>query len=86
MPTISNFYGIYIQMYYDDKHAPHFHAIYAEHQALITIADCVILNGLLPRRAYRLVRQWWRLHRGELEENWERARRREKPHPIEGLE
>jgi hypothetical protein len=38
------------------------------------------MGGRLPARAYRLVRTWWKLHRAELEENWELARR------IEGLE
>ena len=86
MPTISDFYGIYIQMYFDDKHQPHFHAIYAEYRALVAIADCKIMGGRFPARAYRLVRAWCKLHRAELEENWERARRHEKMQRIEGLE
>jgi hypothetical protein len=28
----------------------------------------------LPSRALRLLREWGRLHRGDLEENWRRAR------------
>jgi hypothetical protein len=86
VPTISDFYGIYIQMYFDDKHVPHFHAIYAEHRALISIATGKLLSGALPPRAYRLVREWWRLHRAELHANWERARQREKLLRIPGLE
>ena len=86
MPTVSDFYGIYIQMYFDDKHAPHFHAIYAEYRALIAVSNCHIMAGQIPNRAYRLVREWWRLYRAELEENWERARRGEKLRRIEGLE
>jgi len=86
MPTISDFYGIYIQMYFDDKHGPHFHAIYAEKRALISIADGRILAGDVPKRVYRLVREWWKLHRSELVDNWERARRHEEPLRIAGLE
>ncbi len=86
MPTISRFYGIDIQMYFDDKHEPHFHVIYAERRALIRIADCQIIAGKIPSRAYRLVRQWWRVYRMELEDNWKLARRREKLQRIEGLE
>jgi hypothetical protein len=37
MPTISRFYGISIRMFYDDKHGPHFHDLYAEHRTLISI-------------------------------------------------
>ncbi len=51
MPTISEFYGIHIQMYFDDKHSPHFHAIYAERRALIAISDCHVMAGTLPPRA-----------------------------------
>ncbi len=86
MPTISDFYGIYIQMYFDDKHVPHFHAIYSGHKALINISTGRIMSGGLPPRAYRLVREWWRLHRAELNTNWERARRHEELNRIEGLE
>jgi len=86
MPTISDFYGIYIQMHFNDKHHPHFHAIYVEHRALIAIADCGIMSGHIPSRAYRLVREWWRLHRVELQASWERARRGEKLQRIPGLE
>lgn len=86
MPTISDFYGILIQMYFDDKHAPHFHAIYAEHRALIDIANCQIMAGSIPTRAYRLVHEWWKLHHDELAENWEHARHSEKLRRIEGLE
>ena len=35
MPTISNFYGILIQMYWKDHQPPHFHAIYGSFEALI---------------------------------------------------
>jgi hypothetical protein len=36
MPTISEFFGIIIRMYYDEHNPPHFHAYYAEHrQALL---------------------------------------------------
>ena len=37
MPTLSTFYGIVIQMYWNDHAPPHFHALYAEHEALVEI-------------------------------------------------
>jgi hypothetical protein len=37
MPTISAFYGILIQMYWNDHAPPHFHALYAEEEVLITL-------------------------------------------------
>jgi len=35
MPRLSEFYGIAICMYFADHNPPDFHAIYAEHEALI---------------------------------------------------
>jgi hypothetical protein len=73
MPRISTFYGIVIAMYYRDHHPPHFHAIYAEHEAQIVIETLEALAGELPPRALRLVQEWAELHRTELEANWARA-------------
>ncbi len=86
MPTVSRFYGIVIQLYFNDKHVPHFHAIYAEHRALIAIEDGRLIAGRLPVRAYRLVIEWARAHREELNENWRRARDGEPLRKIKPLE
>jgi hypothetical protein len=86
MPSVSSFYGIHIYLYFDDKHQPHFHAIYAEYRAIILIEDGRLLAGSLPKRALRLVREWSRLHRVELEADWERARRGESLIRIKGLD
>jgi hypothetical protein len=51
MPTISEFFGILIRMYWDDHPPPHFHAIYAEHEAQYNIATLDVIQGALPRRA-----------------------------------
>jgi hypothetical protein len=86
MPTISKFYGLVIRMYFDDRHAPHFHVGYAEYRALIAIQDGSLIAGRLPNRAYRLAVEWAELHRAELMTNWERARRQDTLEWIEGLE
>jgi len=74
MPRISTFYGIVVRMYHDDHAPPHVHVQYSEHTARIAISGLRVLDGSLPPRALRLLREWGRLHRGELEENWRRAR------------
>ena len=51
MPTISMFYGILIQMYWDEHAPPHFHAIYGEFKATVNIRDLNLGEGDLPRRA-----------------------------------
>jgi hypothetical protein len=39
MPEISRFFGIVIAMNFDDHLPPHFHAVYAEHEASVAIVD-----------------------------------------------
>ena len=88
MPRISAFYGIVIWMYHDEvQHLgrPHFHATYGEHEASIAYDSLAVLAGHLPPRALRLVLAWARDHRGELDANWERARRHLPLQPIEPL-
>jgi hypothetical protein len=51
MPTISMFYGILIQMYWDEHAPPHFHAIHGEFKATVDIDKLCISEGSLPRRA-----------------------------------
>jgi len=51
MPTISQFYGILIRMFYDDHAPPHLHAQYGDAKAVIDIAQLEIIEGELPRRA-----------------------------------
>ena len=74
MPRISEFYGIAIAMYYAEHGVPHFHALYAGRDASIAIESLEVLGGSLPDRALRLVREWAKLHRDELEDDWRRAR------------
>jgi hypothetical protein len=45
MPRICEFYGIAIAMYYAEHGAPHFHALYAGHEASLAIDSLEILAG-----------------------------------------
>ncbi|MCX6590079.1 MAG: DUF4160 domain-containing protein [Acidobacteria bacterium] len=74
MPTISQFYGITIRMYFNDHPPPHFHAIYGDAQATIDINTGMIIEGDLPARALALVREWALLRRQVLNDNWSRCR------------
>jgi hypothetical protein len=47
-------------MFWADHAPPHFHAFYAEHEALIDIQTFAIIRGSLPRRALALVEYWAR--------------------------
>lgn len=85
MPTIALFYGIAIQMFWNDHNPPHFHALYGEDEAVIAIETLRILRGALPRRALALVLEWAEEHRPELMENWELCRLHQTPRNIDPL-
>ena len=86
MPTISMFYGILIQMYWDEHAPPHFHAIYGEFKATVDIRSLSISEGNLPRRASTLVLDWAELHQKELLDDWDLCQTKQQPRPIEPLE
>ena len=85
MPTISMFYGVLIQMYWNDHAPPHFHALYSEYEVLIDIRTLEILEGSLPRRALALVLEWAQAHRAELVEDWDLCERNQLPKKIAPL-
>lgn len=74
MPEISRFFGIVIQMFYDDHSPPHFHAKYGRDQAVIEVPGLFVVKGSLPPRALGLVMEWASQHRDELVSDWELAR------------
>jgi Domain of unknown function (DUF4160) len=74
MPTIAYFYGIAIRMFFQDHPPPHFFAAYSGHEANVSIETGEVIEGHLPANAARLVKEWALAHRGELEDNWRRAR------------
>jgi hypothetical protein len=85
MPEICRFYGIVIQMFYGDHPPPHFHAVYGEDVAKITIDTLEIIEGSIPERALRLVREWAKLHERDLQIAFELASDFQRPAKIEPL-
>jgi Domain of unknown function (DUF4160) len=85
MPTISTFYGILIQMFWNEHAPPHFHALYAEYEVLIDIRTLEITEGHLPRRALSLVLEWAQEHRSELMEDWRLCELNQTPKKIRPL-
>ena len=86
MPEISRFFGIVIRIYFNDHGPAHFHAAYGEFEALINIETLAVYRGDLPRRALALVLEWAALHRDELRQDWELARKGQSLQPIAPLE
>jgi hypothetical protein len=85
MPELSRFYGIVVKMYFGDHAPPHFHAEYAETEALINIETLAVFAGRLPPRALGLVTEWAALHQDELLGAWERASHLESAGKIDPL-
>ena len=84
MPTIARFYGISIQMFWNDHNPPHFHARYGNARAAFRIDTREILFGELPPTATRLIETWALARKAELEQNWERARAQQELERIPG--
>ena len=85
MPTISEFFGIKIAMFWSDHAPPHFHARYGDDEAIVDIERAVVLRGRLPSSRLKLVLAWAEIHRDELLENWRRAQNNEELLPVEPL-
>lgn len=79
MPVIARFYGIAIRMYFREHGVPHFHAIYGDFNGVFEIETLELIEGELPQRAQRLVRDWAGQHRADLQEMWRTQRFQELP-------
>jgi hypothetical protein len=73
MPSISDFYGIIVKMYFvqNEHNPPHVHAIYGEYMSAVNIVTGKVLEGDLPSKALNLVLEWIGLHRDDLLRIWE---------------
>lgn len=71
MPVISRFYGILIKMYFNDHLPPHFHAIYNEFNGIFDLTSLDLIEGDLPAKAIKLIKEWAGLYKSELVRMWE---------------
>jgi len=85
MPEISRFLGIVIAMYFKEHAPPHFHAKYGGQRASFSIKELKMIEGKLPPRIVSLVIEWAFLHRDELMDNWDLARREDQLNKIPPL-
>ena len=72
MPIISQFYGIIIQMFFDENgkhHEKHIHIKYNEYETVYDLYGN-ILEGKLPKKQQKLVEAWICIHQEELESLW----------------
>jgi hypothetical protein len=73
MPVIARFYGIVIKMYFSQSELgiPHFHAVYGEFNGVFNIESLELMEGDLPLRAQRLVKDWASQYQQELLQMWQ---------------
>ena len=74
MPIVSTFFGIIIRMFFDDHNPPHFHAEHQGQEAEVDFDGRITEGEIRSSTARRLIKQWARLHRAELEANWKRGK------------
>ena len=61
-------------MYYSEHNPPHFHVIYNDFKATVSIKELNVLAGKLPARVRGLVEEWAELHQAELLTMWQTKR------------
>lgn len=87
MPTISQFYGITISMFFNDNdkhHIPHVHIQYAENNATFDLKGNLIA-GVIPNKQRKLVEAWIEIHNQELNDLWNAIQKGAETFKIEPL-
>ncbi len=81
MPEICRFKGIIIRMYYQlsEHNPPHLHVVHGSNEAVVSIEDGNIIDGLLPARVLSTVRKWIHIHNDELLDMWKTQEFRKLP-------
>lgn len=73
MPTISTFYGIKIEIYFNEgsHQIPHIHGKYSGKDASFDIVTGEPIQGSLGHKQDALVKAWILIHSEELKEMWD---------------
>ena len=58
-------------MYFREHGVPHLHALYGEYNAVFDIQTLELIEGDLPVRASRMVREWASQYQAELLRMWQ---------------
>lgn len=72
MPVVARFYGIIVKMYFSQREhgVPHFHAVYGEFNGVFDVNTLEMIEGDLPLRAQRLIKDWASQYQQDLLGMW----------------
>jgi hypothetical protein len=73
-------------MFYQEHEPPHFHAEHQGQRATFDFSGQIVVGQIHSKTARRLIREWARLHRAELADNWSRIKSGEPLERIAPLE
>ena len=82
MPTIAEFEGIRVTMYFRDHLPPHFHIEHGDSEAELAIATLEVLAGALPAGVLRKVREWASTRQAALALNWVKCQSHIRPDKL----
>lgn len=85
MPSIAEFLGMVIYMYWDEHPPAHFHVRFGDMWGAIDIQTGELVDGALPRKKLKKIEEWRRLHKDELLANWNLVAKRISPNKVEPL-
>jgi len=70
MPTIKNFGGYRITMYFEDHNPPHFHIVSPTQEAVVEIATLTVAAGSMAPARLRTALEWAARNRALLLNKW----------------
>jgi hypothetical protein len=86
MPVIAVFFGIIIRMFYREHEPAHFHAEHQGQHGKFDFDGNMTVGNITSKTALKLIREWARPHRAELEANWAKMKAGEALDRIAPLE
>lgn len=70
MPTLKEFAGFRIVMYFEDHNPPHVHVVATDFEAWVAIRDAAIVCGAIPPRFRKRALEWIAKNREMLLAQW----------------
>lgn len=82
MPKVAIVQGVKVQFYPREHRPPHFHAVIAEHKAVVDIGTMRIIGGSLPVGKRKALLEWAMTNKAALYEAWAAVESKRKPRKI----